>query len=102
MIDAGRQFYVQGLKDTHSALAVTESAYADSTLAACTALSIYEALECPDGTKSAYNWHRAACYRLIQMRGPAAHQDGAGHHLFAGFRFFGVCYEVESLVSALR
>ena len=90
LLDASREFYVHALKETHTALVTPVSAYADSTLAACNALGIYEALECPDGTMNAYHWHRAACYRLVQLRGPEAHQDGAAHRLFTNFRFFGV------------
>lgn len=90
LVDASREFYIHALKETQTALVAPQTAYADATLAACNALGIYEALECPGGTMKAYYWHRAASYRLVQLRGPEAHQDGAAHRLFTNFRFFGV------------
>lgn len=90
LVDASHEFYVEALKETHSAIISPKTAYSDATLASCNALGIYEALECPGGTMSAYYWHRAASYRLIRLRGPAAHQDGPSHRLFTNFRFFGV------------
>lgn len=90
LVDAGHEFYTQALKDTHHALVTPKTAHDVSTLAACSALGIYEALECPGGTKAAYLWHRDACDRLIRLRGPESHQTGPAHRLFVNFRFFGV------------
>ena len=91
MIDAAHQLYLHGLVSTQQALAGNKTAHADSTLAACHALGLYEALECPDNTAIAYMWHRAACVRLVRLRGPEAHREGLGHELFVNVRIFAVC-----------
>ena len=90
MIDASHQLYIRGLSSTQMALRDPLAAYSNTTLAACNALGLYEALECPDRNMMAYRWHRAACARLVQLRGPAAHQHGAGHELFVNIRLFAV------------
>ena len=88
--DAGRELYIHGLEETKRALRGKETVYADATLAACNMLGIFEAIECPEETMTGYQWHRAACYRLVYLRGAEAHREGAAHHLFVNFRIFGV------------
>ena len=90
MIDASHQLYLRGLVTTQQALMDEKTALADSTLAACHALGLYEALECPDKSTTAYMWHRAACCRLVRLRGPRAHCEGLGHDLFVNVRIFAV------------
>jgi hypothetical protein len=90
MIDASRQLYLRALQETQKALSSPEAACTDATLASCNALGLYEALECPDGTELGYRWHRSACCRLLQLRGPAAHRTGFAHVLFLAIRTFGV------------
>ena len=88
MIDVSHQLYLRGLIATQQALMDDKTARADSTLAACHALGLYEALECPDQSNTAYTWHRRACCRLITLRGPQAHREGLGHELFVNIRIF--------------
>lgn len=90
MIDASRQLYVHGLVSTQRALADVRLAKQDTTLAACHALGLYEALECPNGNATAYQWHRAACCELVRLRGAKAHREGLAHHLFVNVRIFAV------------
>lgn len=67
LIDASREFYVHALKDTHTALVTPDTAYTDAALAACNALGIYEALECPGGTMvSLTGWRRVSHLRLYR------------------------------------
>ncbi len=90
LISASHQLYIRALRETQVALYDPQIVLADSTLAACNALGLFEALECPDRSISGYQWHRDACCRLVQLRGPAAHVDGFGHILFLSIRPFGV------------
>ncbi|KAK3723034.1 hypothetical protein LTR37_002180 [Vermiconidia calcicola] len=95
LIDASHQLYIRGLIETQKALMSFETARVDATLVACNALGLYEVLECPEQSVSAYKWHRAACCRLIEIRGPEAHQDGIAHDLFKSIRLFGVLESLE-------
>lgn len=61
-------------------------------MAACHALGLYEALECPDQNTTAYHWHRAACCELVRLRGAKAHREGLAHQLFVNVRIFAVSY----------
>ena len=89
-VDLSKQYYIRGLRATQRALVDPRRALDDSTLLACHALSLYEALECPDDSMAGYRWHSDGLYRLIRMRGPKAHQDGMAHKLFVVFRLQGV------------
>ena len=90
MLDISRQLYIRGLVETQKVLISPTVAQYDAVLGACNALGLYEAIECPDGSMAAYHWHRAACCKLIQIRGPRAHQEGVGHELFVNIRVFAV------------
>lgn len=90
MLDVSHQLYMHGLKATKNALANPKTALNDVTLAACHALGLYEALECPDKSPAAYKWHRKACCQLVHLRGPEAHREGLGHDLYASIRIFAV------------
>lgn len=58
----------------------------DETLAACMALNLYEAIECPGSDSEAYFNHCNGIIALIQARGAYAHSSGAGRVLFLGAR----------------
>lgn len=93
---------MNGLAATKYAVENPKSALDDVTLAACHALGLYEALECPDRSATAYMWHRAACCQLVRLRGPHAHRKGLGHDLFVTVRVFAVglaaqCSETSTL-----
>ena len=93
LVDASRQLYIRGLVDTQRVLMDPDSVGSNAALAACNALGLYEALECPDESFTAYRWHRAACSKLVRMRGPEAHRDGIAHQLFVTIRIFAVRLE---------
>ncbi len=59
-------------------------------LGACLGLIIYEALECPDRSRTGYAAHVAGCARIVKMRGTSMHQTGAAHELFRTFRYIAV------------
>ena len=88
---------MNGLLATKNALASPKTALDDTTLAACHALGLYEALECPDKSAVAYMWHRAACCQLVLLRGPEAHREGLGHDLFVSIRIFAVDMRLPAL-----
>ena len=92
MTDASRDLYLQGLYQVRKALSTHVNVRQDDTLGACMALVMYETLECPELSKASYSWHREGCARLIELRGPEAHQEASGHELFLAFRIHGVCY----------
>ena len=99
LMDASRKLYVQGLKECQQSINDPGIALSDETLSACIGLIIYEALECPDRSYSAYHKHIDGCSALIKLRGIDAHRDGVGHDLFRGFRYIAVR---RSLISAFE
>lgn len=90
LVEASRRLYVQGLREVQQSVNDPEKVLLDETLSACIGLIIYEALECPDRSYSAYHKHIDGCSALIKLRGIDAHIDGAGHDLFRGFRYIAV------------
>lgn len=90
LVEASRRLYVQGLREVQQAVNDTTSALRDETFGACLALIVYEALECPDRSRTGYSAHVQGCLRLVKLRGASMHKDGAAHNLFRAFRFIGV------------
>lgn len=84
------KLYVNGLHQVQAALFDTERMRSDETLAACMLLTMYEVIECPSKARSGYLSHQNGCGRLVQLRGPEAHQEGLGHSLFLHFRYMAV------------
>ncbi|KAK5175406.1 uncharacterized protein LTR77_000545 [Saxophila tyrrhenica] len=95
LVEASRRLYIQGLKEVQAAINDPTTALRDETLAACLTLIIYEALECPDRSRSGYAAHVAGCARIVKMRGPSMHQHGAAHQLFGAFRYIALFHDVE-------
>ncbi|KAJ5540435.1 hypothetical protein N7494_005511 [Penicillium frequentans] len=73
----------------------------DETLAACMALSLYEALECPTAGSEGYFSHCHGFLALVQARGVHAHASGAGHQLFLGLRVPGILYALQHNTSTV-
>ena len=94
LVEVSRRLYVQALSELQRAVRDGGIALKDETFGACTALMAYEALECPDESKMAFNKHVEGCSRLVQLRGAKVHQDGAAHELFRAFRYIEVCDRV--------
>lgn len=90
LIDFSRHLYSEGLREVRNALRAPDAILEDETLGACLALAVFEVIECPDKCRAAYEWHRRACVRLVQMRGAKAHRDRVGHELFLAIRLHGV------------
>ncbi|PYH90490.1 C6 zinc finger domain protein [Aspergillus ellipticus CBS 707.79] len=90
--------YTQGLQQLQSALWNRNLARDDGTLAACMALSLYEAMECPDAGSEGYFSHCRGLLALVEARGIQAHSSGAGHQLFLGVRIPGILYALERQV----
>jgi hypothetical protein len=83
-------YYAQGLHQLQRALYDPDLMQHDETLAACMALSLYEAIQCPNSGTSGYFGHCHGILALIEARGAQAHSSGAGHQLFRGARIPGV------------
>ncbi|KAJ5688729.1 hypothetical protein N7462_003121 [Penicillium macrosclerotiorum] len=88
-------YYTLGLRQLQRALNKANLAQEDGTLAACMALSLYEALECPNSASKGYYEHCNGLMALIQIRGAHAHSLGAGHKLFLGVRIPGILHALN-------
>ena len=86
LFKASLHFYTRGLQQLQRALYDPELMKEDETLAACMALNLYEAIECPASRSEAYFNHCHGVIALIQARGASAHSSGIGHLLFLGTR----------------
>ncbi|KAL4881337.1 C6 zinc finger domain-containing protein [Aspergillus karnatakaensis] len=86
LVKQSLRYYTQALCQLRKALASPNLALEDGTLAACMALSLYEALECPNLGSEGYFNHCRGLIALVQARGQDAHSVGAGHRLFLGVR----------------
>lgn len=90
LVKTSHLYYTQGLRQLQRALLDPLLMLEDETLAACMALSLYEALECPTAGSEGYFSHCHGLLALVQARGVHAHTSGAGHQLFLGLRVPGV------------
>lgn len=90
LVEASRRLYIEGLKEVQAAVNDPASALRDETFGACLALIVYEALECPDRSRTGFSAHVAGCARIVKMRGAGMHQHGAAHDLFRAFRYIAV------------
>jgi hypothetical protein len=86
LVRNSHNLYIQGLRHLQHALQDRALVRNDGTLAACMALRLYEAMECPSGGSGAYFSHCEGIMALVQARGVEAHSSGAGHQLFLGIR----------------
>jgi hypothetical protein len=89
MVNQSLNLYMRGLHRLQRALYNHGEMYSDETLGACMLLAMYEILECPNNSRTAYLNHFNGCGKLIQLRGPAAHTEGFSHSIFQGFRLMG-------------
>ncbi|GAE00157.1 hypothetical protein CPC735_047590 [Paecilomyces variotii No. 5] len=80
------RLYTLALRQLQKALWDPALMYKDETLAACMALAMYEIMECPSGDQQGYMSHCDGLDKLVQLRGPEAHIEGLGHHVFLAFR----------------
>ncbi|KAJ5443927.1 C6 zinc finger domain-containing protein [Penicillium daleae] len=96
LVRNSHNLYIQGLRHLQHALQDRALVRDDGTLAACMALSLYEAMECPSGGSGAYFSHCEGIMALVQARGVEAHSSGAGHQLFLGVRIPAILYALES------
>lgn len=90
LVKQGLKYYTRGLHQLQRALHDPRLMRDDGTLAACMALSLYEALECPNLGSEGYFNHCHGLIALIQSRGQDVHCSGPGHKLFRGVRVPGV------------
>ncbi|KAJ5927837.1 hypothetical protein N7466_006793 [Penicillium verhagenii] len=95
LVKTSHKYYTQGLRQLQKALYDPVLMHDDGTLAACMALSLYEALECPSAGSEGYFSHCHGLIALIQARGVHAHTSGAGHQLFLGLRVPGILYALQ-------
>ncbi|PWY90375.1 C6 zinc finger domain-containing protein [Aspergillus sclerotioniger CBS 115572] len=95
LIRESLNLYTQGLRQLQSALWNRHLVHDDGTLAACMALSLYEAMECPSAGSEGYFGHCQGLLALVQARGIQAHCTGAGHQLFLGVRMPAILYALE-------
>lgn len=102
LVEASRRLYIQGLNEVQAAVNDPATALLDETFGACLALIIYEALECPDRSRTGYSCHVEGCARIVKLRGASSHSEGAAHDLFRAFRYIGVRLIERSLVPVVE
>ncbi|CAG7932960.1 unnamed protein product [Penicillium olsonii] len=90
LIKQGLTYYTRGLNQLQKALRNPDLMREDGTLAACMALSLYEALECPNPGSDGYFNHCHGLVALVKARGQYLHSSSVGHRLFLGVRVPGV------------
>ncbi|KAJ5164297.1 uncharacterized protein N7500_006127, partial [Penicillium coprophilum] len=101
LVKQGLSYYTQGLRQLQKALWDPSLMREDGTLAACMALSLYEALECPNLGSEGYFNHCRGLIALIQSRGHGAHSSGTGHRLFLGVRVPGILFSLMNHTSTI-
>ncbi|KAJ5383762.1 hypothetical protein N7517_001673 [Penicillium concentricum] len=101
LVKQGLNYYTQGLRELQKALWDPILMREDGTLAACMALSLYEALECPNLGSEGYFNHCRGLIALIQSRGHEVHSSGAGHRLFLGVRVPGILFSLKHHTSTM-
>lgn len=105
LIRQSLNYYIRGLIELQKALRDPSLMREDGTLAACMALSLYEALECPNLGSEGYFNHCHGLIALLQYRGQIVHSSGVGHRLFQGVRVPGVSptqvWEVAMFINPL-
>ncbi|KAJ5959533.1 uncharacterized protein N7479_006683 [Penicillium vulpinum] len=101
LVKQGLNYYTQGLQQLQKALWDPSLMREDGTLAACMALSLYEALECPNLGSEGYFNHCRGLIALIQSRGHEVHSSGAGHRLFLGVRVPGILLSLKHHTSTI-
>ncbi|KAJ5762456.1 C6 zinc finger domain-containing protein [Penicillium nucicola] len=94
-------YYTRGLHQLQKALYNPDLMKEDETLAACMALSLYEAIECPDSGTEGYFGHCKGILALIESRGAQAHSSGAGHQLFRGARIPAILHALQAYTSTI-
>ncbi|KAJ5645727.1 hypothetical protein N7507_011738 [Penicillium longicatenatum] len=101
LVKTGHKYYTQGLRQLQRALHDPLLMREDETLAACMALSLYEALECPTAGSEGYFSHCQDLIALVQARGVHAHTSAVGHQLFLGLRIPGILYALQRNTSTI-
>ncbi|KAJ5513387.1 hypothetical protein N7463_002939, partial [Penicillium fimorum] len=101
LVKQSLNYYTQGLRQLQKALWDPSLMREDGTLAACMALGLYEALECPNLGSEGYFNHCRGLIALIQSRGHEVHSSGAGHRLFLGVRVPGILFSLKHHTSTM-
>ncbi|ETS73394.1 hypothetical protein PFICI_14999 [Pestalotiopsis fici W106-1] len=78
--------YGQGLRDLQRALCDPSWRDNEQTLAAISALLLYELSECPGNTVDGYMSHYNGFMELLRLRGPKSCRSGLAHSLFLVLR----------------
>lgn len=101
LIQQSLSYYTRGLNQLQKALRDPSLMREDGTLAACMALSLYEALECPSPGSEGYFNHCQGLIALVKARGQDMHSSSVGHRLFLGVRVPGVSLNYRVLEKSL-
>lgn len=78
--------YNRGLHQLQLALRDPEVMLQDDTLAAASALALYEAAECPNESTAGFLSHQRGLSTLVKLRGPAAYTSPLAQRVFYMFR----------------
>ncbi|CAG8030455.1 unnamed protein product [Penicillium salamii] len=99
LIKQSLKYYTRGLNQLQRALRDPDIMREDGTLAACMALSLYEALECPNPGPEGYFNHCHGLVALVKARGQHMHSSSVGHRLFLGVRVPGILFALNHQTS---
>lgn len=78
--------YNRGLHELQMSLRNPKAMLLDDTLAAASALALYEAAECPSNETSGFLSHQRGLATLVKMRGPAGYASPLSRRVFYMFR----------------
>lgn len=90
LLRASTVLYGEALHAVRQAVSNPAQAYNPDNVGASLILAMYEVFECPGKVRDAYTRHIEGCGKLVQIRGPKAHQEGTAHAVFLAYRTQGV------------
>jgi len=76
LVHESLRLYTRGMSQMREGILDVTRVTNHQHLAACSALLLYEATECPGGTLDGYKAHWQGAMQLLQLRGAGAHASG--------------------------
>lgn len=86
LVHESTRLYGRALKELQLALYNPDRMHSNHVLMACMLLGLYEVFEGPAFNSKSWMAHAQGAARLVQLRGPALHQEWDAHHPFLASR----------------
>jgi hypothetical protein len=90
LVQQSLRLYTQGLRAFAREVGDVSRQKNEQTLAASMVMMMYEVSECPGGSPDGYQAHYDGTMKLLELRGPEAHQSGLAHSVLQSFRVHNV------------